>query len=396
MTGPKLEVATLDLTIARFHSLDILRGLAALCVVFWHWQHFFYEGSALGPFIPTDQPGFRYLSLLYARGWLAVDLFFCLSGFIFYWLYSQRIVDRTITPSRFALLRLSRLYPLHVVTLVLVLIGQWWLTSAGSRPFVYAHNDGYHFLLNLAFASNWGFERGFSFNAPIWSVSVEVLLYAIFFCVCRWLPIRGLALVILALIGLLVVQRFNLFLGRGVGSFFLGGCAFLVYIRVRRSSCVAILTWTVIGTTMLFWTIAIVIAVNPQLSAAISLRDTTLLAKFDDALQAMLATWPVVVLFPLTILALTLFETLRGSFARRFSWIGNISYSSYLLHFPLQFIFHAVALRWTTGNMIFYEPWVMVLFFTILIGLSMLSFHFFEMPVQNYLRRFEMNSVAKW
>ena len=29
----------------RFHSLDVVRGIAALSVVLWHWQHFFYDGT---------------------------------------------------------------------------------------------------------------------------------------------------------------------------------------------------------------------------------------------------------------------------------------------------------------------------------------------------------------
>jgi peptidoglycan/LPS O-acetylase OafA/YrhL len=35
-------------TPTRFYSLDVLRGLAALAVVLYHWQHFFYTGSTLG------------------------------------------------------------------------------------------------------------------------------------------------------------------------------------------------------------------------------------------------------------------------------------------------------------------------------------------------------------
>jgi peptidoglycan/LPS O-acetylase OafA/YrhL len=64
--------------IERFHSLDLLRGVAALSVVFWHWQHFFYSGT--GRNYPLERmPLVDVFFLLYAKGWLAVELFFSLS-----------------------------------------------------------------------------------------------------------------------------------------------------------------------------------------------------------------------------------------------------------------------------------------------------------------------------
>ena len=46
-------------------------------------------------------------------------------------------------------------------------------------------NDLKHFLLNLAFASYWGFQDGQSFNGPSWSISAEILVYVLFFGLSR-------------------------------------------------------------------------------------------------------------------------------------------------------------------------------------------------------------------
>src|SRR5204863_1842819 len=86
----------------RFHSLDVLRGLAALSVVFWHWQHFFQGGRS----VPLERmPLLDGFFPLYAKGWLAVELFFSLSGFVFFWLYSRPIAERAVSGTEFFILR---------------------------------------------------------------------------------------------------------------------------------------------------------------------------------------------------------------------------------------------------------------------------------------------------
>jgi peptidoglycan/LPS O-acetylase OafA/YrhL len=81
----------------RFFSLDVLRGLAALTVVFWHWQHFLLVGSRAGGGAPLTRPLGRTFELFYSVGWIAVDLFFALSGFIFFWLYAEAITERRVS-----------------------------------------------------------------------------------------------------------------------------------------------------------------------------------------------------------------------------------------------------------------------------------------------------------
>ena len=76
------------------YSLDALRGLAALSVVFWHWKHFFFSGTQQIAFAPEAQPLYAIFRPLYTEGHRAVDLFFCLSGFIFFRLYSERIAAK--------------------------------------------------------------------------------------------------------------------------------------------------------------------------------------------------------------------------------------------------------------------------------------------------------------
>jgi peptidoglycan/LPS O-acetylase OafA/YrhL len=371
----------------RFYALDVLRGIAALSVVFWHWQHFFYHGTA--PVIPdlSHLPMSRWAFAFYTHGWLAVDLFFSLSGFVFYWLYSQRVAASGITLIGFALLRFSRLYPLHFATLLVVAVGQLWFMHTQGSYFIYAHNDARHFLLNLLFVSSWGLERGYSFNGPIWSVSVEVLLYALFFAFCRLLPVRAFVLAPISLAGFALVARYYYPIGEGIGCFFLGGLVFLAYQRVSTSAHYLTVTkWAAFLTTGA-WIITFFVASSPSLP---SLGPVPLLSRFDPYLQwalpQVLSHWPTKILFPSTVFSLALIETYRGPLGRQVSFLGDISYSIYLLHFPLQLWFVAVASKFGMNHVIYYSPWFMALFFTVLILCCLVSYRYFEIPSQRLLR----------
>jgi peptidoglycan/LPS O-acetylase OafA/YrhL len=362
----------------RIHSLDALRGLAALTVVFWHWRHFFYEGTT-GSYQPQNQPFFDLLLPLYTKGWLAVDLFFALSGFIFYWLYAGRVARGTIAAREFFVLRFSRLYPLHLATLLAVAVGQYAFHHTTGSYFVYAVNDAPHFALHVLFISSWGMERALSFNAPVWSVSVEVLLYGLFFVLCRLVPVRLPILAAISVIGFAMALHLNGALGRGIGSFFLGGCACLVFGQIVNAGRAPVFaTWLPLPVAGL-WIATMAFGVGVW---------GDVLARLPQPLAGISGEWLVIlVLFPLTILTLAVVETVRPGIGGRFAFLGGLSYASYLLHFPLQLALVSLVNAFSLERSIFYSPVVMAAFFALLIGLSLASHRWFEMPAQRCLRR---------
>lgn len=92
------------LTQPRYEILDGLRGVAAMLVI---WYHFF-EGFATSP---TDQ--------MMNHGYLAVDFFFVLSGFVIGYAYDGRWKNGKMTASRFMLRRVIRLHPMVILSVVL-------------------------------------------------------------------------------------------------------------------------------------------------------------------------------------------------------------------------------------------------------------------------------------
>jgi peptidoglycan/LPS O-acetylase OafA/YrhL len=359
------------------YAIDVSRGFAALSVVLWHWQHFFYEGNLLSPvFERENQPLYSVLRLFYEKGEMGVDYFFLLSGFIFFWLYKESIQIKAINLRTFWVQRFSRLYPLHVATLVLVALLQIIYTAHEGNSFVYPFNDAYHFLLNLGFASKWGFEKGWSFNAPVWSISIEILLYFIFFIVASRRLGNWFFCLTVSIVSFVILQFPHHPIFKGLTTFFLGG--FIYYLTLLISTKYFRLKTVIYVTCTMCWLLVITHFYITDLSeVALTLG---IIGKI------FMEGFPYYILFPLTVCSLVLFEIDRGAVLKPISWVGDITYSSYLLHFPLQLLF-GLALSYGVLNPTFrLEPMYLFIFFAILIPLSYFTFVKFERPMQKLIR----------
>jgi peptidoglycan/LPS O-acetylase OafA/YrhL len=164
-----------------FHWIDALRGIAALSIVIFHYHHF-YLADALDRSNLPDTTAFPYAALLgplyMPVGARAVELFWLISGFVFAHVY----LPRPVTLWQFSVARFARLYPLHGLLLLVVAALQWTSLSFVGHWQIYGNNDLRHFGLHAVMASNWStLSHGLSFNGPFWSVSLEILVYALFF-----------------------------------------------------------------------------------------------------------------------------------------------------------------------------------------------------------------------
>ncbi|TGN37468.1 acyltransferase, partial [Paracoccus liaowanqingii] len=216
----------------RIIGIELLRFVSAFAVLIWHFQHFGY-GEGEIDIIRSEQPFYSLLRPFYEHGAIGVQVFWAISGFIIFFKYTEVLCAGKINAGSFAVARLSRLYPLHFITLILVLPLQMLYLIQHGEYFVYLHNDGLHFVLNLLFASHWGFEEGDSFNGPIWSVSIEILVYAAFFVLVSCFGIIGAyagaaaLLFLFSIIGLGVVSICLLY-------FFTGGALALLRFHSNR------------------------------------------------------------------------------------------------------------------------------------------------------------------
>ncbi|MGQ5700888.1 acyltransferase family protein [Sandaracinobacteroides sp. A072] len=151
----------------RFEALDSLRGVCALLVCLFHFE-------AAGPL--TQNP-------LVRQSWLFVDFFFVLSGFVIAHSYGPRLVAG-MPFLRFSLLRFMRVYPLHLVMLLLFVaveaLGAFVVSGVMNREPFTDHTSPTAFVLNLVLLHCFGLLPGLSWNHPSWSIASEFWTYLLY------------------------------------------------------------------------------------------------------------------------------------------------------------------------------------------------------------------------
>jgi peptidoglycan/LPS O-acetylase OafA/YrhL len=165
-SGATVETAEVRRTKPHFVVLDGLRGVAAVGVVTFHFM---------------EMVIWNYSKLWIGHGFLAVDFFFCLSGFVMGYAYDDRLPRMGL--GSFLKARLIRLHPLVVLGAVLGLIA-FYANPFGVTP---GYGPG---KVALMFAASlllipYGVmkERGqnlFSLNAPSWSLFWEYVANVVF------------------------------------------------------------------------------------------------------------------------------------------------------------------------------------------------------------------------
>jgi peptidoglycan/LPS O-acetylase OafA/YrhL len=180
----------------KYLGIELVRFLAALSILIFHYQHFYFIQNQLHTFDIKAQPFYNAISFIYEYGNFSVNIFWYISGYIFFVNYQDRIRNKMIHGKDFFIARFSRLYPLHFATLLLVAILQYFYFQKTQSYFVYPYNDAYHFILHLFMIPNLGLEKGFSFNGPIWSVSIEILIYGFFYLSTRHITYKYLGEII--------------------------------------------------------------------------------------------------------------------------------------------------------------------------------------------------------
>ena len=174
-----------------YYFVDLLRWIAAMSVVVFHYiLHFLFHPTEKSIYLYSEGSN-NIMNFIQNFVWStgiggkAVWFFWCISGFVF----TNILANKKLSFKEFSIKRFARLYPLHFLTLTLVLILEIFSFYKFNQYQIQGvYYDFYHYILNFFFVSGWEiFEKGYSFNYISWSVSLEIPIYFFFFCIMFYL-----------------------------------------------------------------------------------------------------------------------------------------------------------------------------------------------------------------
>lgn len=346
----------------KLNQLAGLRGICAWWVVFYHSLGLM-DDSVSGP-----------LRYIISHGYLAVDLFFLLSGFVIFLSYHATLTNnfpRSI--GKFYWNRFSRIYPLHLVMLggYLMLFGAFiFLSRSGSAPDTYTWTS---FIQSLFLVHMW-VGGDLAWNVPSWSISSEWFVYLFFPLMAFSLrKLRGgIAAHLLTIV--LVAALLHLIYSLG-GLHSLGS-------DIPRMALVR---------TMLEFLMGVFIGslfVNHK--AFLEKYCTAALAGFVALCILYIATpIPDYSLIPVAFALLIAYLSVTSSWIRAalsmppLVYLGEISYSTYMVHYLVYDVLKAGFVS-DTNQIIQVYLW---LSFIAVFVLSVLLHHVIDSPSQKYFRR---------
>jgi len=346
---------------ANLPALTGIRGVAAWFVVLFHVR--------VGMQHALPAPVLAVLG----KGYLAVDLFFMLSGFVLWLNYADRL--RSHGPAwapTFLARRLARIWPLHIVMLGCTVAFALMLELTG-----HASPDHYPWAqlpLHMLLAQNWGFTDRLTWNDPAWSISCEFAAYLLFpllVTAVDWRRLPSAALVLLA--GLFALTLHLIFVAAGAPT--LGSA-------VPHFGLARALAEFAIGTILCaLWQRWHARPQTPLLASA-----GVLAALTAAALSGLLAETLAV---PLIFAALLLGVSLCGGHPanplgwRPIHYLGEISYATYLAHFLLYILFKLAFVDDASR-----VPLALIaLFLLLVLAASVALHHGIERPAQRALNR---------
>lgn len=360
-------------------SVEGLRGLAAIIVALYHLK------------IGADY------SALIRNGYLFVDLFFVLSGFVMCAAYAGRLrTPGDLVP--FMIRRTGRLLPLLLFSTVVFVLGvngivfaKQLAVSAGYNGVLNSPGDLTYqiptvaqILATLTFTHALGIFDELILNTPTWSISTEFYTYFLFAAVCLYLRgyARAAAFSLLSIFGLMISAwasvnihdclairgclslTYDFGFTRCVYSFFLGGLAWYST-RHLRINVLALQITALFGLSMLLL--------------------------FVDRVPTAAFAFPVA--FAALILSIhsdrgPLSELLK---APLFQNLGERSYSVYLMHMPLLLIFANLTKR-STGFVT--SSLILVAYLVMLYVISGWTYRRIENPARAWFNAAATRSAA--
>ncbi len=363
-----------------YHLLDGLRGVAALIVL---WYHVF-EGYAFAQ--GTD------MIEVVNHGYLAVDFFFILSGFVISYAYDNRWKDG-FTLKNFFTRRLVRLHPLVVAGAIIGAVafflqgGVQWDGSHVAVSAVMLALLCAMFMIPAVPGGSYevrGNGEMYPLNGPCWSLFFEYIGNIVYALVLHKLPTWAMA-IITTLLGV-TLCFFAMTDVSGYGSLGVGwtldelnfcggllrmGFPFMMGQLLQR-------VFRPVKVRGAFWICTIVLAVL--------LHVPYLADKGIVTANGVFECFCIVIVFPALVWIAASGNTTDKWSSGVCHFVGELSYPLYIVHYPVMYLFYAWIIR--TKQYTFGETWHVAIFVMVInIALAYAMLRWYDKPVRRWLKK---------
>lgn len=367
---------------SRITILDGLRGVAALFVVSYHLLETFYS---------SDEH-------IINHGYLAVDFFFLLSGFVLSYAYNS-LWTNGMSYAIFIKKRLIRLHPLVILATVLGLMSYLFQSSSVFPNYGSANMVTIIFvaILNIFFIPTpknldirgWG--ELFCLNSPQWTLGYEYIANIAYAFFLRRITTKLLIIfTAFSIIGTLLLTL-------NIDVFGVLDCRDQLAYTVIGGWCLTISDFTIALTRlcfpfccgMLIYRLKLKFQTkNPMLVATTLLSIVFLIPKIQGIWNGIYEFFCIVILFPFIIIISTSnYKRPANNLSERiYCFLGNYSYPLYLLHFPIVYLQISWVYSHPNATKTDYVLCTLISLFMILI-ISFLAMKFYDNPLRRYLNK---------
>ncbi|KAB8040720.1 acyltransferase family protein [Silvanigrella paludirubra] len=339
----------------RISGIDSLRGIAAIIMALFH------ANSAFG--LNFNVPNFR------------LDIFFILSGIIMALVYEDKIYSGKINFKDYFVKRISRLLPLHYITLFLTLILFILYIISGKSYLVPPESNIFTFFLHLFLLQNIGLTETLTWNYVSWSISAQIIIETIwFYFLYKKNKSSYLYLFVIIICMFIIIKSFGLgfvdvasnpsiiYINAGMLRYLMDFC---IGVLIYRFFCVRFKMFYMIPNYILN-----VISLIIMIYLITIWTFKNLYFEGSDFVNALFV-------YPLLICICINNKTILSKIINTYflSYLGKIAYSIFLIH-PL-----IIVLSWKIQKYFDFH-WILLLclYYFILIVASHLSYNFIEIP----------------
>ncbi|CAN5317161.1 acyltransferase [soil metagenome] len=347
--------------------LTSLRFVAAMWVVLFHYWPKLTEAA---------HPA------ILAKGYLGVELFFVLSGFILSHVYLRQVEDGSYRYGSFLWARLARVYPLHIATLAGV--GLMALAAGLAGMSIDGNIVSWDALpANLFMVHAWGLAPVAGWNHPSWSISAEWFAY-LSFPAFAWASLKLQSRPMTAVAAAVAFLAVLYILFERMAGFSLTE-ATIAWGALRIVPCFAL------GCAVhLLWKTDILKKPALAAASAAGLIAAVIVLASIGAPDACL-----VILFGGLILALASLSGAPGRFASHpaFVYLGEISYSVYMVCVPWALVFVNAAVKLLHLPSEHLPLWLWLIFVGSVAPVAACSYHLVERPAREAMRKWAKGRV---